>query len=324
MPDHPLNDPLLSALREARPQAPAAPSATAAEALFSRIVGGEVAHSSGGPLSQQAAGGRQRRTRWPRWPRQAISRPLRMTVAGVAAVVLGIAGLVAANVLQSGPQGRGTRARASARFETTAYVMARIDTSAPAWMTDVIHVRSADGKYIEDDWFGPRNDLVRLQTYSWSGHLLFDITETRQVVTVVDYAGHDWWSLPNTPTAVPTILTCGTSCFIIKPGPRGRNGFPLSAGLMKPPIRDGRYQVGRTRSLRGQAATELVAHGPAGEVSQLWVSTASYLPLRFTAQGGTFGSGIVSSTYYLPPSPANLARFRLVIPAGFSHRRGTR
>jgi hypothetical protein len=321
MADHPLNDPLLDALREARPPSPPPPSATAAEALISRITAGGGAPAPGDSPARHSAGGYRRRGRW---PRQVSRRPLLVTAGGVAAAVLAIAGLAAANVLGGGPQGQGTGKRTSTRFETAAYVVARIDTSAPAWMTNIIHVQSTDGKYIQDEWFGPRNNLVRLQTFSRSGRLLFDIAETGKAITVVDYADHDWWSLPNTPTTVPTILTCGTDCFIIKPGPRGRNGFPLSAGLTKSPIKNSRFQVSKTQSFRGQAATDLVARGPDGEVSQLWVNAASYLPLQFTAQGGAFGSGIVSSTYYLPPTAANLAHFDLMVPAGFRHRPGTR
>lgn len=307
-----LSDPLLSALREARPPAPAEPAAAAAEALFARITAGQGTPAPSGTAPRRVTGWSRQRN-----PRRAGRRPFLVAAGGVAAAAFAVAGLLAANVLSGGSPGRVTAGHDGEKFETTAYVISRINTSVAALATDVIHVHRVDQKYILDDWYGPHNNLVRLQTYSRTGRLLFDITETTKTITVADYGNHEWWSLPNTPSAVPTVLTCGTDCFIIKPGPRGRNGFPLSAGLVSSSISGTRYQISEKQPFRGQQATDLVAHGPGGEVSQLLVNTASYLPLQLTTREGSPGSSSVSSTYYLPPTPANLARFRLAIPAGF-------
>ncbi len=47
----------------------------------------------------------------------------------------------------------------------------------------------------------------------------------------------------------------------------------------------------------------------------LWVSTATYLPLRMVWLSG--GSGEVDTWRYLSPTKANLAKLRVPIPPGY-------
>ena len=52
----------------------------------------------------------------------------------------------------------------------------------------------------------------------------------------------------------------------------------------------------------------------------LWVSTATYLPLRMVWLSGS-KTGEIDNWYYLPPTKANMAHLRVPIPAGY-HRSG--
>jgi hypothetical protein len=334
MAEHPLDDALLRMLRDARPAAEAAPAADAgqeAEALLARIISHERPETATGTAvpgtpargAPVRAGGRERRLFRP------SSRVLfRLTVAGaLAAVAVLAAGLAGAGPL--GPvSGRPGTAAPSARslpaIENAAYVTARMNASASGITTDVVQVQTTSGDgYTQDDWYGPRNNPVRLRTYGPGGRLLYDITETTHLITVVDYAGHDWWTYPNTPSALPAATACGVpGCVIVKPGTRGRNGIPFPPTLIKSLIQQGTYRVRQTGFVHGQRAVELTASRPGGLVVQLWVSAATFLPLRLSSTDGYPGSDLRSDTYYLAPTPANLAGFRLTMPAGFTHRLG--
>ena len=75
--------------------------------------------------------------------------------------------------------------------------------------------------------------------------------------------------------------------------------------------------VGHTR-LRGQRALKLAETRSGtyqGHPVFLWVSTATYLPLRMTSVVGKFTEA--DNWYYLPPSKANLAHLRVPIPPGY-------
>jgi hypothetical protein len=75
--------------------------------------------------------------------------------------------------------------------------------------------------------------------------------------------------------------------------------------------------VGHTR-LRGQPALKLSETRSGmyqGHPVFLWVSTATYLPLRMTFVVGKFTEA--DNWYYLPPSKANLAHLRIPIPPGY-------
>jgi hypothetical protein len=53
----------------------------------------------------------------------------------------------------------------------------------------------------------------------------------------------------------------------------------------------------------------------------LWVNAQTYLPIRLVIGVGGGGQGIAVQDFrYLPPTPANLARLRVPIPAGYPRR----
>lgn len=81
-----------------------------------------------------------------------------------------------------------------------------------------------------------------------------------------------------------------------------------------------RQKVGgyETIHLQGQVGSELLEY---------WVRPGSYLIVRARqrplANGGPVGAGSTIDFSWLPATAANLARTRLSVPPGFTHRQGT-
>jgi hypothetical protein len=99
-------------------------------------------------------------------------------------------------------------------------------------------------------------------------------------------------------------------------------GLSADAAGIRRAVSQGRLSIIGHVTLRGQQAIELgiavpAANGAAVQVTsaRLWVDAASYLPLR---QSLLFSDGKSSVTDYtfLPPTAANLAKLRPVIPVG--------
>jgi hypothetical protein len=102
-------------------------------------------------------------------------------------------------------------------------------------------------------------------------------------------------------------------------------------GMFDPPtlvhgIAAGAWRVvGRTH-LDGQQAIELSQTGRGRYLLEpgpvlLWVNAQTYLPIRLViGTGNGSEGGAVVDFRYLPPTPANLARLRVPIPAGYPRR----
>jgi len=97
--------------------------------------------------------------------------------------------------------------------------------------------------------------------------------------------------------------------------------LPRGADLARQIARGEWRIVGHSR-LRGQRAIKLAqtASGPFhGHPVFLWVSTATYLPLRMIWMTGNTTQE--NNWYYLPPSKANLKHLRVSIPSGYPRSR---
>jgi hypothetical protein len=136
--------------------------------------------------------------------------------------------------------------------------------------------------------------------------------EPARLITVC-YAGTGQtacgWGRFNTPAGTWSQHTAVMPYIDFTPDPRG-------ADLARQIARGQWRIVGHTR-LRGQPAIKLAQTSSGsyqGHPVYLWVSTASYLPLRMI--WGTDGSE-TDNWYYLPPSKANLAQLRVPIPPGY-------
>jgi hypothetical protein len=142
---------------------------------------------------------------------------------------------------------------------------------------------------------------------------LYEQNEPARLI-VVCYAGTGQtgcgWGSFNTPAGTWSQHTGVMPYIDYTPNPRGAD--------LAQQIAQGQWRVtGQTR-LRGQQAIKLAAtpsgHFGGGPV-YLWVSTATYLPLRMV--WGPPTSYQIWNWYYLPPSKANLAHLRVPIPSGY-------
>jgi hypothetical protein len=101
-------------------------------------------------------------------------------------------------------------------------------------------------------------------------------------------------------------------------------GFTLDAAGIRTEIADGQFTViGRTE-LNGQQAIELKINVPPSNeaaphttAERLWVNAATYLPMR-EYQRMSSGQQNVFDYVFLSPTARNLAKLRLVVPAGYS------
>lgn len=118
---------------------------------------------------------------------------------------------------------------------------------------------------------------------------------------------------------------CGFAGFETRPGTWSKHTglmwylnyapSPRGADLARQ-IARGQWRIVGHTHLRGQRAIKLIStrSGPVQGTVFLWVSTATYLPLRMAAPGKFTGA---DNWYYLLPSEANLAHLRVPIPRGY-------
>jgi hypothetical protein len=93
--------------------------------------------------------------------------------------------------------------------------------------------------------------------------------------------------------------------------------YPRGADLARQ-IARGQWRIAGHTRLRGQRAIKLAQTRSGtfqGHPVYLWVSTATYLPLRMISVAGKVTEA--DNWYYLPPSKANLAHLRVPIPPGY-------
>ena len=131
---------------------------------------------------------------------------------------------------------------------------------------------------------------------------------------VVCYAGTGQtgcgWGRFNTPAGTWSQHTAVMPYLDYRPYPRG-------ADLARQ-IARGQWRIAGHTRLRGQRAIKLAQTRSGifmGHPVFLWVSTATYLPLRMIWVTGNTTE--TDNWYYLPPSKANLAHLRVPIPPGY-------
>jgi hypothetical protein len=104
-------------------------------------------------------------------------------------------------------------------------------------------------------------------------------------------------------------------------------GLPADAVGIRHELARGQFKIIRQGVLNGHKAIELglvlpLGHGPGLHVTaaRLWVDAATYLPLRQVLQFSD-GKQDITDYRFLPPTAANLAQLRPVIPAGYHRTR---
>jgi hypothetical protein len=132
----------------------------------------------------------------------------------------------------------------------------------------------------------------------------------RARLIVVCHAGTGQTGCGTTPAGTWSEHTGVMPYIDYTPSPRG-------ADLARQ-IARGQWRIAGHTRVRGQRAIKLAQTRSGtyqGNPVFLWVSTATYLPLRMISVAGNFTEA--DNWYYLPPSKTNLAHLRVPIPAGY-------
>jgi hypothetical protein len=238
--------------------------------------------------------------------------------AGIAAA--GLAGL-------GGPAprhaaGRAAQVPGSPKLQTAAYVVNHMNAALNA-NTAVLNIithapDSQTGKPVTDETWSTRlSNTSRSEELSPTGQpitgSLLTITAHRTVSTTINYRNRTW-------STVTYPFGSATSARTPAPLPQ----TPLQqAAQLRAQVKIGQVTMTGRATVDGQAAIHLTEH-LAGGLINLWVSPASYLPIREidTAHGVplTSDKAIRYDYRWLPATAANL---RLItkaaaIPAGFT------
>jgi len=230
--------------------------------------------------------------------------------------------------------------------DTTAYVVKRVSSAlsaaepgAIAQMTVTTRTAALSGgkvtTTIAKEWSS--GGQWRLVTYSPDGRPLYDEGFSSQgLYTLVSYQARTWARQPG--------LGPGPAGVSVLPGPPGCDspsaaavplmfGYGLpgtgsSAGSLPSTVaRELRAAVscgsltsaGRQR-VDGIDAIELTSRPDSPVSEKVWVSPSTYLPVRVSVRvafGKLPGRQQTASITWLPPTPQNLARLIVPIPAGF-------
>ncbi len=236
----------------------------------------------------------------------------------VAVVAVAAAAGTAVTLLPS-----GSARPAPVATQTTAYVVSHVTRALDAMPGSTILVTQripARGP-IMDGWTD-EGDRSRHETFTRAGQptsdsgISFSSTATGVTrITSVDYQNKTWWRsvepyANGTPehTRVWTCSNVGTDDIVGNPHEMAAQlHTALSCGDLK---------VVGSGTAGGVPAVELSGHFSNGVAAlTYWVNATTYLPFRFTAKAsGTFQMNL----QWLPPTAANLAKFNVPIPAGFT------
>jgi hypothetical protein len=201
-------------------------------------------------------------------------------------------------------------------IQTTAYVVKQVDKAlAPANVATLIRVTRAvpvpghkPGEFVSPSaLLGPTctgsttlswtyGEIWKLSAYDADGRHLFDLrtsaTKSSVQESEVIYCNRTWWA--------------GT-----KPRAYSGGGSGIdSPAQIRSALSAGIYRVAGSQLVDGVKTIKLT-EGPTLPSLTLWVSPVTYLPVRII-------SGPLQVDFqWLPPTPANLARLGLPVPAGF-------
>jgi hypothetical protein len=268
-----------------------------------------------------------------RWRGGRRRRARRQVLAATGGVAL--AGLIAAAALTAGPRGAGSPAAAG----TTAYVVRRVANALTAASGQLVEYARTDlppGTLppIGPDIYqgtrpGPRysspvfvqrsyRGQTALSFYARTDAEIFDarvsVAGGRMTTTWVTFPTRSWWH----EVQPADVITPGVWCSRFGPDPQ-----PASVGW-PPAVRQlisCRYTITRRAPglVDGQEAIELRQPATAADdhlAWALWVNRATYLPIRLVVVFK--GQRPDTTTFrWLPPTPPNLAPFKLSIPPNF-------
>lgn len=276
---------------------------------------------------------------------------IRGTAFGGTAVAAGAAVAAASGLLSTAPQ----RPASPLRAHTTAYVVKHTEralsvatdggaaleeirtTAHNAWFTVVtyqpnggvtmpLNAQGAIERASQLNVWAYRGQL-RQQGRTAEGTLVFDADRTtvtsapgQQTITGTGavYTSRTWWHAVSTVevgTAQPACLTTS-----LAPPVGGATDWPAQ---IHEALACGLFRIAGPQRVDGTDTVKLVATrpqpGPAGVRQTLWVSPATYLPIRvsWTWPDGRHQGSLVGDFRWLAPNPARLRLLTTPVPAGF-------
>ncbi len=301
-----------------------AAAAAAVGRMLDLPAGKEALLASSGMLQERTAGRRAPAGITRQMAHRQRRRRLVLPLAGGLAVALaaGVVALVSAGV--PGERNNSTQGP----LVSTAYVVRRVDralgAAGPAEIAQAtVITRGPGGTTTTEEW--SYGDQSRAVTNSLAGHPAYDQgLSGGSVYTVVSYMMRAW--ARHHRQAAPVVGSPGCepgSAVVPLPGPAGRLSSELLSATVVSALRAaiscGTLTVAGRQRVDGVEAIELTGRPGSAFPETIWVRPGTYLPVRVVTSTRT-GRGVFGQTAdisWLRPTPQNLAKLTVPIPAGF-------
>jgi hypothetical protein len=259
---------------------------------------------------------RQRRGRITTWTAAA---------AGTAAVASAVAMVAVGAAPATSTNGQQT--------PTAAYLAHRVGVALDAAdaADDILYIHATDNS--DNEWFyqAGQDSKSRAEYYNVD-HQWVEAegigTPQESVVISVNYATKTWYRQENRPRPRPLAhrnfppSPTTSSCRQMVPFYMGETPTQLEAGIREA-LGCGQLLMAGPEQVGGVAAIKLVpsrarlrATGMVTPPTTLWVSSSSYLPVRWQSDGPV-ATHTVYDISWLPPTAANLAGLTVTVPPGF-------
>jgi hypothetical protein len=272
---------------------------------------------------------RQRRRRITTWTAAA---------AGTAAVASAVAMITAGAAPATRVLGHTTGPQAP----TAAYVAHRVEVALDAAVAadDILYIHATDNSF--NDWSYDVGQGFTMRYQNDFGQLVEGediVTPGKSMGITVNYATKTWYRQESRLRLArgtfkppsPTTSSCRQIVpFYIGPGYMAETPTQLEAGIREALgcgqlLRAGTEQVDGVSTIKlvpSRAVLKAKASGMTAFPSTLWVSSSSYLPVRWESDGPPPGPPSVCDISWLPPTAANLARLTVTAPPGFQRVAG--
>ena len=252
----------------------------------------------------------------------------RLASAAAAAAALVAAGAVGVTALHghaAGSPAAGTSVAPAHPSLTTAYVIARVKAALNADAAVLVTVsRAPDSQtgvpVTQKIWSSPRSATTRSESLDRQGlpvtGYVLTITAHTTVSVQISYRDRTW-------STVTYPFGSAPSGSAPVPGPLPQTP-EQQATRLRAAVAAGKLTVVGRATIDGQPAIELRSGSVRSGVQEIWISPASYLPVREidTAPGQSPASpqSIRNDYTWLPGTPANLRLLSIAaaIPAGFT------
>jgi hypothetical protein len=244
------------------------------------------------------------------------------------ALAVGVAGAVALSVVVPG---RTAPARVAPKVQTVGYVVSRAQSAMAAVEADVLKIQTdMTNGWSYTLWFEVRPTLqLRIDVVSPSGRLQDTFADGSRILTV-NFKARIWWTVRSpagTGGSRVTLMLPGEAMVPLLSVGTGFGGLDLPTPQnLRHELADGAFRLVGTDITDGARLLQLQGTSGSDRSVNIWVSAASYLPVRSsqlmrTQTGSRLGRMLLTSRLsWLPATHPNLAALMPRIPAGFRHR----